>query len=261
MIDTYDLVELLKEYRIDGDKVLSNNSNILNKGKYDDIKNILDYLVKKLYILPQYIEKCPSVMYMNVNAVKHNYEFLSKSDITISNVDNCLHVLSVEPIELVKTYKYILENYGITLLNKKTTILRVSVDRIKKIEDFGLEKELTLSAAASNYSLDHLRQIIEVCNKYNVEIVSSVFQKTATELEKIIKVCNSNNIKITGIVFHKTALEIEKIIEVCNKNNIDIISSLFMKTSEEIEKIVDICRKNNVEITGRVFMKTSKEVE
>ena len=244
MIGTYDLYELLKEYGIDGKKVVKNNANILDKGLYDGIKKTLDYLVNELNIIAPYIEKCPSVMYMNVNAVRHNYEFLKQTNITISNVESCLHVLSSEPIELVKTYKYVLENYGLSYINKITSILSAPVDKIKEIEKLNLSKEVIISAAISRATAEEIKKIIEVCRKNNIKISGSVFIKSASEIEEIIEICRKNKIEISGSVFKRNASEIEEIIEVCRKNKIEISGSVFKRSAEEIEKNIEYIKNN-----------------
>ncbi len=261
MIEAYTLESLLKKYDIDATKVINKNNNILEYGEYQDIDRTLNYLVKELHISDRNIEKCPSIMYMAVNNIKENYEFLITTKINTGNIETTLHILSTNPKDLKETYNYVLNNYGIEYINRITSILSISVDRIKQLEELLNDKSLVISAAISRNSIDEIKRIIKVCNKNNIPITSSVFKKTSEEIERIIKVCRENNIPITGSVFHKTAEEIEKIIEVCKENNISITGSVFHKTAEDIEKIIEVCRKNNIPITGSVFLKTSEEIE
>ena len=261
MIEAYTLESLLKKYGIDATKVINKNNNILEYGEYQDIDKTLNYLVKELHINARNIEKCPSIMYKAVNNIKENYEFLITTKINTGNIETTLHILNTNPKNLKETYNYVLNNYGIEYINRITSILSTSIDRIKQIEGLFNDKSLVISAAISRNSMDEIKRIIKVCNKNNIPITSSVFKKTSEEIERIIKVCRENNIPITGSVFHKTAEEIEKIIEVCRKNNIPITGSVFLKTSEEIEKIIEVCRENNISITGSVFYKTAEEVE
>ena len=46
MITKDALVELLEKYRVDAEKVISTNSNILQYGNYADIEKALKYLKK-----------------------------------------------------------------------------------------------------------------------------------------------------------------------------------------------------------------------
>ena len=261
MIEAYTLESLLKKYGIDATKVINKNNNILEYGEYQDIDKTLNYLVKELHINARNIEKCPSIMYKAVNNIKENYEFLITTKINTGNIETTLHILNTNPKNLKETYNYVLNNYGIEYINRITSILSTSIDRIKQIEGLFNDKSLVISAAISRNSMDEIKRIIKVCNKNNIPITSSVFKKTSEEIERIIKVCRENNIPITGSVFHKTAEEIEKIIEVCRKNNIPITSSVFHKTAEDIEKIIKVCKKNNIPVTGNVFYKTAEEVE
>ena len=244
MIEAYTLESLLKKYGIDATKVINKNNNILEYGEYQDIDKTLNYLVKELHINARNIEKCPSIMYKAVNNIKENYEFLITTKINTGNIETTLHILNTNPKNLKETYNYVLNNYGIEYINRITSILSTSIDRIKQIEGLFNDKSLVISAAISRNSMDEIKRIIKVCNKNNIPITSSVFKKTSEEIERIIKVCRENNIPITGSVFHKTAEEIEKIIEVCRKNNIPITGSVFLKTSEEIEKSINYIKEN-----------------
>ena len=73
----------------------------------------LNYLINELEVGTYNIEKCPSIMYLNVEAIKENVIFLQTKGIKFYNVETCLHVLSTNPYDLKETYKYVLENYGI----------------------------------------------------------------------------------------------------------------------------------------------------
>lgn len=244
MIEAYTLESLLKKYGIDATKVINKNNNILEYGEYQDIDKTLNYLVKELHISARNIEKCPSIMYMAVNNIKENYEFLITTKINTGNIETTLHILSTNPKDLKETYNYVLNNYGIEYINRTTSILSTSIDRIKQIEELFNDKSLVISAAISKNNMDEIKRIIKVCNKNNIPITSSVFKKTSEEIERIIKVCKENNIPITGSVFHKTSEDIEKIIKVCIENNIAITGSVFIKTSEEIKKSIDYIKEN-----------------
>ena len=261
MIEAYTLESLLKKYGIDATKVINKNNNILEYGEYQDIDKILNYLVKELHINARNIEKCPSIMYMAVNNIKENYEFLITTKINTGNIETTLHILNTNPKDLKETYNYVLNNYGIEYINRITSILRIPIDRIKQLEGLFNDKSLVISAAISKNNMDEIKKIIDVCRENNIPITGSVFKKTAEEIEKIIEVCKKNNIPITGSVFLRTSEEIEKIIDVCKKNNISITGNVFKKTAEDIEKIIDVCIENNIPITGSVFIKTSEEIE
>ena len=134
MINESKLKEICDTYKIDYDKLVNNNENVLKNGEYYSICYVLDFLRDELNIEPRNIEKCPSILYRNIENIKSNYEFLKNEQITKYSVEGCLHILSTEPTELKRTYQYIMQNYGIRYLNARTTILRIPVDRIKNIE-------------------------------------------------------------------------------------------------------------------------------
>ena len=261
MIEAYTLESLLKKYGIDATKVINKNNNILEYGEYQDIDKTLNYLVKELHINARNIEKCPSITYIAVNNIKENYEFLITTKINTGNIETTLHILNTNPKNLKETYNYVLNNYGIEYINRTTSILSTSIDRIKQLEGLFNDKSLVISAAISRNNMDEIKKIIDVCKKNNISITGNVFKKTSEDIEKIIDVCRENNIPVTGNVFLNTAEDIEKIIKVCRENNIPITGSVFLKTSEEIEKIIKVCRENNIPITGSVFLKTSEDIE
>ena len=203
-----DLLKLLLErYGIDPNKVIKNNENVLVKGNYDEIEDVIKYLIGELKISPKNIEKAPSILYFNVSAIRKNVEFLQKQHISFSNVETCLHVLNTEPFQLEETYNYIMDNYGVEFINRITSILGVNVERIKEIEKLNLDKDTTLSAAVSRLSIDDIVADVQICRENNVDLKDNVtvFNRTADEIKDIIEVCRENNIKITGSVFSRAA--------------------------------------------------------
>ena len=261
-----DLLKLLLErYGIDSNKVIKNNENVLVKGNYDEIESVIKYLIGELKISPKNIEKAPSILYFNVSAIRRNVEFLQKQHISFSNVETCLHVLNTEPFQLEETYNYIMDNYGVEFINRITSILRVNVERIKKIEKLALDKDTTLSAAISRLSIDDIVADVQICRENNVDLKDNVtvFNRTADEVKDIVKACKENNIDPKGTVFNRTADEIKDIIEVCRENNVDLKdnAAIFMKTADEIKDIVKVCRENNIDPKGEVFRRTADEIK
>lgn len=184
MIEAYTLESLLKKYGIDATKVINKNNNILEYGEYQDIDKTLNYLVKELHINARNIEKCPSIMYMAVNNIKENYEFLITTKINTGNIETTLHILNTNPKNLKETYNYVLNNYGIEYINRTTSILSTSIDRIKQLEGLFNDKSLVISAAISRNNMDEIKKIIDVCKKNNISITGNVFKKTSEDIEK-----------------------------------------------------------------------------
>ena len=265
MINRIQFEEICNKYGLDSKKLIKNNENVLEKADYNSICYVLDFLRDTLKVSPNNIEKCPSILYLKIEAIKENWKFLNEKKINTRDVATCLHILSTEPEQLKKTYEYVSDEnrYGKKYIEQITTILRVPVERIQEIEEKcpELTKENILSAAISRKDIDEIKKIIKICQKNKIEVTGSVFNRTAEEIEKIIEVCKKNKIELTGNVFLKSAEEIEKIVEVCKKNKIELTGSVFKRTAEEIEKIVEVCQKNKIKITGSVFLKNPKQLK
>ena len=265
MINRIQFEEICNKYGLDSKKLIKNNENVLEKADYNSICYVLDFLRDTLKVSPNNIEKCPSILYLKIEAIKENWNFLNEKKINTRDVATCLHILSTEPEQLKKTYEYVSDEnrYGKKYIEQITTILRVPVERIQEIEEKcpELTKENILSAAISRKDIDEIKKIIKICQKNKIEVTGSVFNRTAEEIEKIIEVCKKNKIELTGNVFLKSAEEIEKIVEVCQKNKIEVTGSVFKRTAEEIEKIVEVCQKNKIKITGSVFLKNPKQLK
>ena len=266
MVNREQLKEICDKYGLDSKKIIKNNENVIEKADYTDICYVLDYLKDTLKITSNNIEKCPSILYLNVGAIKENWRFLNEQKIHMNDVETCLHILSTEPEQLKETYKYVSDEnrYGKKYIEQITSILNVPVERIQEIEERcpELTKNNVLSAAAiSRRTIQEIEEIIKVCNKNGIEVTGSVFLRSAKEIEEIIKVCKENGIEVTGSVFKRTAKEIEEIIKVCNENGIEVTGSVFMKSAKEIEEIIKVCKENKMEITGSIFLKKSKQLK
>ena len=261
MISRDKLKEVLVFYGIDSEKVVNNNANILKQGNYEDIDNVLNYLVNDLKIMAKNIEKCPSIMYRNVSAIKYNYLFLQNTNVKADSIETTLHILTTSPFKLQKTYKYIKDNYGIDSINKLTSILGVSVDRIMQIEKITNDKNVILLAAVSKLGVEDIKNNIEICQKYNIPIGNSVFLKKSDELEKIIKFCRLKKIPISANVFLKSLKEIDKIVKSCEEYKIPISGSVFMKSSKEVEDLIKLSLQENIPIMGNMFLRTAEEAK
>ena len=265
MVNREQLKEICDKYGLDSKKIIKNNENVIEKADYTDICYVLDYLKDTLKITSNNIEKCPSILYLNVGAIKENWRFLNEQKIHMNDVETCLHILSTEPKQLKETYKYVSDEnrYGKKYIEQITSILRVPVERIQEIEERcpELTKNNVLSAAISRRTIQEIEEIIKVCKENGIEVTGNVFMKSAKEIEEIIKVCKENGIEVTGSVFKRTAKEIEEIIKVCKENGIEVTGSVFMKSAQEIEEIIKVCKENGIEVTGSVFVKSAKEIE
>ena len=220
MVNRKQFEEICNKYGLDSKKLIKNNENVLEKTDYNSICYVLDFLRDTLKITPTNIEKCPSILYLKIEAIKENWKFLNEKKINTRDVETCLHILSTDPEQLKKTYEYVSDEnrYGKKYIEQITTILRVPVERIQEIEEkcSELTKEIKLSAAKSGKDVDEIKKIEQVCKENGIKITGSVFNRTAVEIKEIAKECQKNGIEITGTVFLRTVAEIKEIVEVCN---------------------------------------------
>ena len=72
MIGEYTLEILCDKYNLSKNKLINKNDNVLTYGEYKDIDDTLNYLINELKISSNNIEKCPSILYRNVFAIKEN---------------------------------------------------------------------------------------------------------------------------------------------------------------------------------------------
>ena len=267
MINRIQFEEICNKYGLDSKKLIKNNENVLEKADYNSICYVLDFLRDTLKVSPNNIEKCPSILYLKIEAIKENWNFLNEKKINTRDVATCLHILSTEPEQLKKTYEYVSDEnrYGKKYIEQITTILRVPVERIQEIEEKcpELTKENILSAAISRKDIDEIKKIIKICQKNKIEVTGSVFNRTAEEIEKIVEICQKNKIEVTGSVFKRTAEEIEKIVEVCQKNKIKITGSVFLKNPKQLKENIEYIKQNYGEeyLTPLIVSKNLKHLQ
>ena len=265
MVNRKQLEEICNKYGLDSKKLIKNNENVLEKADYNSICYVLDFLRDTLKVTPNNIEKCPSILYLKIEAIKENYNFLKEKEINMKDVETCLHILSTEPSQLKRTYEYVSDEkrYGKKYIEQISSILRVPVERIQEIEEKcqELTKENILSAANSRKDVDEIKKIEQVCKENGIEITGSVFLRTAAEIKEIVEVCKENGMEATGNVFRRTAVEIKEIVEICKENAIEVTGSVFKRTAAEIKEIVEVCKENGIEATGSVFFKTATEIK
>lgn len=230
MIGEYTLLMLCQKYNIDSSKMVNKNNNILSYGDYNEIDKTLNYLINELKISQTNIEKCPSILYKNIESIKDNISFLKKSDIHFSNVESCLHVLNSEPNNLVETYNYIKDNYGINCINKNTSVLAATVDLITYVEELNLpiHKNGKLTIAASlNWRSTNKEELEKIINseefKQHPELFTSETLAHA-KLEDIQKIINSEEYKRHPELFTSTTLAQAKLEDIQELLNMECLN-------------------------------------
>ena len=253
MIEKYELSILLEKYSINPKKIIDKNENILTYGEYIDINNTLDYLVNELKINIIYIEKCPSIMYLNVSSIKSNVKFLKKNKIRFSSVENCLHVLSTTPEQLEETYEYVERKYGVNAIEKTTSILSVPKDKIIDIENLNIpniNKNDILSIAVG---VNDIKDIIKIIQSKEFKDYPELFTSTVlayAKLEDIIKIINSEEFKKHPELFTSTVLayaKLEDIIKIIQSEEFKKHPELFTSQVLAYAKLEDIIKIINSE--------------
>ena len=241
MIGEYTLKILCDKYNISSDKIVNKNNNILTQGEYVDIDKTLNYLINKLNISASNIEKCPSILYKNVAKIEKNVSFLKQQKISFSSIENCLHVLSTNSEDLIETYKYIEENYGVLALNKNTSALSCNKELIIEVEKLNLNKDWNLTIANSiEFGYTTIENVKAMINSAEYKEYPELFTSTTlakSDIEKIQAIINSEEFKEHRELFTSTTLaqsNVEKIREMLNSEEFKEYPKLF--TSETLAK-------------------------
>ena len=262
MIEKYELSILLEKYSINPKKIIDKNENILTYGEYIDINNTLDYLVNELKINIIYIEKCPSIMYLNVSSIKSNVKFLKKNKIRFSSVENCLHVLSTTPEQLEETYEYVERKYGVNAIEKTTSILSVPKDKIIDIENLNIPNMNKNDILSIAVGVNDIKDIIKIIQSKEFKDYPELFTSTVlayAKLEDIIKIINSEEFKKHPELFTSQVLahaKLEDIIKIINSDEFKKHPELF--TSEvlaraKLENIIEIINSDEFKKHPELF--------
>ena len=189
MIGEYTLKILCDKYNISSENVINKNNNILTYGEYLEIDKTLNYLINELKVSKKNIEKCPSILYRNVDAIKKNIDYLKQQNVSFSSIESCLHVLSTEPIDLKDTYKYIEENYGIETINKNTSALSCNKELIIEVEKIGLVKNWNLAIVVGiDFASTTLEEVIDIINSEEYKEHPELFTSETLAHAKIVDI-------------------------------------------------------------------------
>ena len=247
MIGEYTLKILCDKYNISSDKIVNKNNNILTYGEYIDIDKTLDYLINKLNISGSNIEKCPSILYRNVVEIEKNVSFLRQQKISFSSIENCLHVLSTNSEDLVETYKYIEENYGVSALNKNTSALSCNKELIIEVEKLNLNKDWNLTIAVSiEFDYTTIENVKVMINSVEYKEYPELFTSQTlakSNIERIQDIINSKEFKEHRELFTSETLahsNIEKIQGIIKSEEFKKYPELFTSTTLANAKIEDI---------------------
>ena len=215
MIEEYSLKLLCDKYGVSKENIVNKNNNILTYGEYEDIDKTLDYLINELKVSKANIEKCPSILYRNVNAIKDNIDFLKQKDVSFSSIESCLHVLSSEPNDLKDTYDYVEENYGKESINKNTSVLSCPKDLVISVEKLGLNKDWNLVIASCiKFGFTTLEEVEDIVNSIEFKKYPELFTSQTLaygNIKEIQKMINSQEFKKYPELFTSQTLARAKI--------------------------------------------------
>ena len=247
MIEEYSLKLLCDKYGVSKENIVNKNNNILSKGEYEDIDKTLDYLINELKVSKTNIEKCPSILYRNVDAIKDNIDFLKQKDVSFSSIESCLHVLSSEPDSLKDTYDYVEENYGVESINKNTSILSCNKDLVIAVEKLGLDKTWNLVIASCiEFGFATLEEVENIVNSIEFKKYPELFTSTTlayAKIKEIQKMINSQEFKKYPELFTSETLahgNIKEIQEMINSQEFKKYPELFTSQTLVRAKIKDI---------------------
>ena len=250
MIGNYTLAMLCEKYGIDATKIVKKNNNVLDLGEYSRIDYVLDYLVNELKIDARNIEKCPSILYRNVFQIKKNVLFLKSKDISFSDIETCLHVLTTEVDELKNTYNYVLENYGLSVIERITSVLSVPVSIIKDIESLNIGFENPSDnlgiAVGIEWGSTNVEEIVKIINSEEFKAHPELFTSTTlahAKLEDIKAIINSEEFKAHPELFTSQTLahaKLEDIKAIINSEEFKAHPELFTSQTLARTKLEDI---------------------
>ena len=213
MIGEYTLKTLCEKYKLNSEKLVNKNNNILNYGDYQNIDQTLDYLINTLHIDPNNIEKCPSILCKSVNTIQQNVIFLNNQGVVFDNIESCLHVLSTEPNELMETYNYVKFNYNEDIINKITSILSVSKNIIIDVEKLNIpftNKVGNLSVAVGiGWEFTNIEEIRQVIHSPEFKEHPELFTSTTlahAKIKEIREMIHSSEFKEHPELFTSTTL-------------------------------------------------------
>ena len=247
MIEEYSLKLLCDKYGVSKENIVNKNNNILSEGEYEDIDKTLDYLINELKVSKTNIEKCPSILYRNVNAIKDNIDFLKQKDVSFSSIESCLHVLSSEPDSLKDTYDYVEENYGKESINRNTSVLSCPKDLVIAVEELGLNKDWNLVIASCiKFGFTTLEEVEDIVNSQEFKKYPELFTSQTLaygNIKEIQEMINSKEYKEHPELFTSQTLahgSIKEIKEMINREEFKKYPKLFTSQTLAHAKIGDI---------------------
>lgn len=234
------LSELLKKYKLNKSSFLGNDMVFLEHQKLNEIDDTLNYIINELKVSKSYVENFPDIIYKNKNEIKNNFEFLERKNIEFFNVNQFLQALNTENEELEKTYNYVKDKYGYSLISNYPAILLISKQEIEEVESSKIpksKKAFMLYFLGQGINIEKSKKIINSKEfKEHPELFTAMTLKFSS-LEKIQEMLNSKEFKEHPELFTSTTLihsNVSKIKDMINSEEYDKTPELF--TSQTISE-------------------------
>ena len=74
---------------------------------------------------------------------------------------------------------------------------------------------------------DEIEEITEICERYGVEVIDSMFKRKPYEVIEILDICKEKGLKISGNTFRRNSTEFKTIVEECEKQGIEPKGTVF----------------------------------
>lgn len=195
----------------------------------------------------------------NAGEGSRNYLLYTSNNI-VDNYDRILCRLCDKCDIKISEYMYRWQN------PERVIEILTKYEEFKKTQTINLNVNDLLSDTSIN--VDAMFQIIEYCNKYNVDFFGNMVLNDLDleEIKLIIKTCSENNVepieemfgydKYYEIKIEKTTEEIIEIIKFCGEHKIKKIYNLLLYedfTIEEIMELLYFCNINNIPFFEEMF--------
>ena len=105
MVNREQFEEICNKYGLNSKKLIKSNENVLEKADYNSICYVLDFLRDTLKVSSNNIEKCPSILYLKIEAIKENWKFLNEKKINTRDRRKMSRINKREQIKCSKIWK------------------------------------------------------------------------------------------------------------------------------------------------------------
>ena len=180
---------------------------------------------------------CKKVMDSNLFDV--NATQLRNNSFFISNKDS----LEAELSELRKDNRDFYNYY-----NERDVVVDTEEEALNSISKIAKELNMEMDDLVGNYHNDtplemlkRIRDVLDVCNRYNVVPIKSMFNRNVDEIKKIIVLCKQYNIPIVEEMFKKSSNQLFETVFFVESYGMDYeLPMIVTRDVDEIKKIFEL---------------------